>query len=98
VAEIEKIPSTTPASATPNGQRRRHHSERQASAPQAKSTTICHGGYGAPPSCSDAPRAAPNPTASRNATTSTTQSRPVRGPIVSGSVASTGAGLDADTH
>jgi ribosomal protein S12 len=41
VAELENAPSTTQARATPIGQRLRHHSERQASAPKAPSTTIC---------------------------------------------------------
>ena len=35
MAEIENVPSSRQASATPSGQRRRHHSETQASAPQA---------------------------------------------------------------
>src|SRR5665647_1734384 len=41
VAEIETVPSRRQASATPSGQRRRHHSKRQASAPQETSMTTC---------------------------------------------------------
>src|SRR5215211_7611704 len=41
VPNVEKAPNRTQISATPNGQRRRHHSERQQRAPNAASVATC---------------------------------------------------------
>src|ERR687883_402672 len=38
--DVENAPSRTQTSATPNGQRRRHHRERQLSAPKATSMVV----------------------------------------------------------
>ena len=39
--KVVKAPNRTHTSATPNGQRRRHHSERQQTAPNATSVATC---------------------------------------------------------
>src|SRR6186713_820979 len=41
VPDVENAPNTTHTSATPNGQRRRYHSERQQRAPNAASVATC---------------------------------------------------------
>src|SRR3954462_11064647 len=41
VPDVENAPNRTQTSATPNGQRRRHHSEMQQRAPNAASVTTC---------------------------------------------------------
>jgi hypothetical protein len=46
VAEIENIPNRMQASATPRGRRRRHHSDKTASVPQAMSTMTWDMGSG----------------------------------------------------
>src|SRR6187455_1016458 len=41
VPAVENVPNRTQTSATPNGQRRRHHRDRQQIAPNARSVATC---------------------------------------------------------
>ena len=77
MAEIETAPSRRQTSATPSGQRRRHHSARQASDPQATSTTICVVDNGSALSCSAGLRnSAPSDGGEEHPAASTALSRP----------------------
>lgn len=91
-------PDTAHTSATPSGQGRRHHSERQASDPQATSTTSC--GVDNRPVLSRSVgirKSAPSAAASRHPAASSALSRPDRGPSAFGRAGSTGASSHAGT-
>ena len=95
MAEIEAAPNTAQTSATPRGQRRRHHSARQASDPQPTSTISCGVDNGPALSLSVGIRkSAPSAAARRHPAASTALSRPVRGPAAFGWAGSTGASSD----
>ena len=103
MAEIENVPSNRQVSATPSAQRRRHHSEAQASAPQETSTTTCMVDNGSTVLRSVGLRNSdPSAAAMKHPTASTALSRPVRGPVEFGWVgsldASSDAGLTSSTH
>src|SRR3954452_13425389 len=85
VPNVENAPNRTQNNATPNGQRRRHHSEMQQRAPNAASVATCPEVIRLAASSRvtlrmNAPRAA----AMTNAPTSTDQSRAVLGAPLSG--------------
>src|SRR5688572_9616718 len=84
VPNVENAPNRTQTSATPNGQRRRHHRERQQRAPNA--TSIATWPEVIPVAVSSIATLrmkAPRPTAMTNAPASMDQSRAVLGPPVS---------------
>src|SRR5215210_3941646 len=83
--DVDKVPNRTQTSATPNGQRRRHHRERQQSAPNAASAATCPEVIRLAVSSTVTLRMrAPRATAMTNAPASTYQSRALLGPTVSG--------------
>ena len=85
VPKVEKAPNRTHTNATPNGQRRRHHSERQQRAPNAASVATCPEVIPLAVSSTATLRMrAPRAAAMTNAPPSTDQSRAVLGPPVSG--------------
>ena len=80
VPNVENAPNSTHASATPNGQRRRHHSEMQHSAPTAASVATRPEVIRlAVSSTARRSRSAPSATAMTKAPASTVQSRAVLG-------------------
>ncbi|MCU1632536.1 MAG: hypothetical protein JWM61_1188 [Micrococcaceae bacterium] len=90
-------------SATASAQRRRHHNETQASAPQETSTATCIAdNVSALSRRSGLKKSAPSTAPAQQATASTALSRPVRTPVESkwGSVlgASSDAGRTSSTH
>ena len=85
-------------SATPSGQRRRHHSDRQASDPQPTSTTTVAASTRVGLSCSCGLRnSAPSAAARTHTAASRAMSRLVRGPTACGRTGSTGARSDVGT-
>src|SRR5664279_2616811 len=81
VPNVENAPNRTQTSATPNGQRRRHHSERQQRAPNAASVATCPEVIRLAVSATATLRMrAPRAAATTNAPASTDQSRVVLGP------------------
>src|SRR5215210_3296089 len=94
VPNVENAPNRTQTSATPNGQRRRHHSERQLRAPNAASVATCPEVIRLAVSSTATLRMrAPRAAAMTNAPASTDQSRAVLGPPVSGWAGSLGPGI-----
>src|SRR5438128_81292 len=84
VPEVENVPNRTQMSATPNGQRRRHHSERQHRNPNTASRATCADVKELAVSFTAVRRTkAPRAVAMTKPTTSTDQSRAVLGPAVS---------------
>src|SRR5215210_629003 len=95
VPNVENAPNRTQSSATPNGQRRRHHRERQQRAPNATSVATCPEVIPLAVSSTVTLRMkAPRPTAMTNAPASTDQSRAVLGPPVSEWAESLGPSTD----
>src|SRR6476620_8779828 len=95
VAEIEAAPNTAQISATPRGQRRRHHNARQATEPQPTSTINCEVDNG--PALSlrvGIKKNAPSAAARKHPAPSKTFSRAAPGPNAFGSSGSTGASSD----
>ena len=85
VPDVENAPSRTHTSATPNGQRRRHHSETQQRAPSAVSVATCPEVIGlAVTSPVTLRMRAPRAAATTNAPASKDQSRAVLGATSSG--------------
>ncbi|MEZ5250454.1 MAG: hypothetical protein R2713_14960 [Ilumatobacteraceae bacterium] len=79
VPDVESAPRSTHSRATPNGQRRRHHSDRQQSAPKVASTATCPADIGWAVTSPVMLRIdTPSATAPTNAVTSIHQSRAVR--------------------
>src|SRR5829696_8817343 len=94
VPDVENAPNRTHTSATPNGQRRRHHSERQQRAPNAASVTTRPEVIRLAVSSTATLRmTAPKAAAMTNAPASTDQSRAVLGPSVSGWAGSLGPSI-----
>ena len=91
---VENTPNRTQTSATPNGHRRRHHSEMQQRAPNAASMATRPEVIRLAASSTVTLRMrAPRATAMTNAAASTDQSRAVLGPTVSGWAESLGASI-----
>src|SRR3954452_23005735 len=94
VPDVENAPNRTQTRATPNGQRRRHHSEMQQRAPNATSVATRPEVIRLAVSSTVTRRMrAPRATAMTNAPASTDQSRAVLGPTVSGWAGSPGASI-----
>jgi len=85
VPDVENAPSRTHTSATPNGQRRRHHRERQLRAPNVASVATCPEDIRVAMSSTVTLRMrAPRAAAMTKAPASTDQSRAVLGATLSG--------------
>src|SRR3954452_9880743 len=94
VPDDENAPNRTQASATPNGQRRRHHRDKQQRDPSVASVATCAEVIElAASSTVTLRRTAPKATAMTKAPASTDQSRTVLGPWVSGCAESLGTGI-----
>src|SRR3954452_2005628 len=94
VPNVENAPNRTQTSATPNGQRRRHHRERQQRAPNAASVATCPEVIRLAVSSTVTLRMkAPSAAAMTNAPASTDQSRAVLALTLSGWAQSVGAGI-----
>src|SRR6188768_1902169 len=94
VPNVENAPNRTQTSATPNGQRRRHHSEMQQRAPNAASVATCPEVIRLAVSSTVTLRMrAPRAAATTNAPASTDQSRAVLGPTLSGWAGSLGPSI-----
>src|SRR3954447_20310140 len=94
VPDVENTPNRTQTSTTPNGQRRRHHRERQQRAPNTTSVATCPEVIRLAVSSTVTLRMrAPRAAAMTNAPASTDQSRAVLGASVSGWAGSLGASI-----
>ena len=94
VPDVENAPNRTQTSATPTGQRRRHHSEMQQSAPNAMSMATCPEVIWLATSSTVTPRmSAPTAAAMTKAAASTDQSRTVLGATSSGWAGTPGASI-----
>src|SRR3954453_18409768 len=94
VLNVENAPNRTHTSATPNGHRRRHHSEMQQRAPNAASVATCPEVIRLAASSTVTLRMrAPRATAMTKAAASTDQSRAVLGAPLSGRAESLGASI-----
>src|SRR3954462_15388929 len=94
VPKVENAPNRTQSSATPNGHRRRHHSEMQQRAPNATSVVTLPEVIRLAASSTETLRmTAPRAAAMTKAPASTDQSRAVLGPSVSGWAGSLGASI-----
>src|SRR5664279_3979406 len=96
VAEIDSVPSTRQATATPNAHRRRHHNKTQAKVTLATSTTIRVVDNGTTSPCrAGLKKSASSAAAVKQPAASTTRPRPVCGPVELGRVGSLDPGSDA---
>jgi hypothetical protein len=94
VPNVENAPNKTQTSTTPNGQRRRHHSEMQQRAPNAASVATRPEVIRLAASSTETLRMrAPRAAAMTKAPTSTNQSRAVLGATLSGWAESLGASI-----
>src|SRR4051812_7304318 len=94
VPDVENAPNRTHTSATPNGQRRRHHSEMQQRAPNATSMATCPEVIRLAASSTVTLRMkAPRAAAMTNAPASTDQSRAVLDATLSGWAESLGTSI-----